>query len=231
MNELVFLQNNQALTTSLTVAKYFEKRHDKVLRAITASIQALPKNGGSEKAFIKSTYKDETGKSNPMYLLNRDGFIFVAMKFTGAKAAQWQWNFIQEFNRMEQKISRLMAEREAGLWLDARNATKDGYKALSAAGRRLYEYAVEHGYTKPERFFYMNFARLMNKTLGINPKSRDTLQLWQLFEIEKMQHIAKTIIDGLISQGADCHVPYKQCQTIFENYARLSHFEERFLPA
>lgn len=71
MTDLVFLQKEQALTTSLKVAEYFGKRHDRVLRAINASIQALPKNGASTKAFIKSSYTDETGKSNPMYLLNR----------------------------------------------------------------------------------------------------------------------------------------------------------------
>ena len=89
MNDLVFLKNEQALTTSLKVAEYFGKRHDAVLRAISASNQALHNFAGSEKAIIKSTYKDETGKSNPMYLLNRDGFTFVAMGFTGEKAAQY----------------------------------------------------------------------------------------------------------------------------------------------
>ena len=34
MNELVFIQNDQALTTSLKVAKYFEKPHKNILAKI-----------------------------------------------------------------------------------------------------------------------------------------------------------------------------------------------------
>lgn len=34
MNELVFLKSSQALTTSLKVAEYFEKRHDRLLQTI-----------------------------------------------------------------------------------------------------------------------------------------------------------------------------------------------------
>ncbi|MBQ3727342.1 MAG: Rha family transcriptional regulator [Selenomonadaceae bacterium] len=124
MKELVFLQNEQVLTTSLKVAEYFEKRHDRVLRAISASIQVLPKNGDSGKAFIKSSYDDETGKTNPMYLLNRDGFMFVVMGFTGKKAAELKWNYIQEFNRMEQKIIQLIAERKSEEWRAIRQAGK-----------------------------------------------------------------------------------------------------------
>jgi Rha family phage regulatory protein len=62
----------------------FDKRHDHVLRDIEeivsrADEEALPNFG-------VSTYKDASGKSNPCYLLTRDGFTFTAMGFTGAKA-------------------------------------------------------------------------------------------------------------------------------------------------
>ena len=225
MNELVFLQNNQALTTSLKVAEYFGKRHDRVLRAISASIQALPKIGDSKKAFIKSSYKDETGKSNPMYLLNRDGFMFVVMGFTGKKAAELKWNYIQAFNAMEAALT----ERQSERWQELRSTTKAGYKTLSAAVHELYEWAVSHGCKAPEKVFYQNFARLMNKTLGIAPNNRDTLNLWQLFEIEKLQFIAQTIIKGLLAQGVDYHQPYQNCKLAFESYARLSFINQRLL--
>ncbi len=225
MKELVFLKSNQALTTSLKMAEYFEKRHDRVLRAISASIQALPQNGDSAKAFIKATYKDETGKSNPMYLLNRDGFMFVAMGFTGEKAAQLKWNYIQAFNAMEAAL----AERKSEQWQEIRSATKVGYKDLSAAVKELYEWAVSHGCKAPEKVFYQNFAKLMNKTLGINPNSRDTLAAWQLYEVEKLQFIARAIIAGLLAKGEDYHLPYHDCKSAFESYARLSYINQRLL--
>ena len=227
MKDLVFLKNEQALTTSLKVAEYFGKRHNDVLRAITASNQALRNFAHSEKAFIKSSYTDETGKSNPMYLLNRDGFMFVVMGFTGKKAAELKWNYIQEFNRMEAAL----AERQSVRWLEAREASKTGYKELSTVIHELYVFAVENGCKVSEKVFYMNFAKLINKTLGINPKSRDAVSWWKLFEIDKLQFMAKTIIAGLLAKGADYHQPYKDCKETFDAYARLSFINQRLLEA
>lgn len=109
MKELVFLKHKQALTTSLKVAEYFNKRHDRVLRAIEDAKSNLPKNGDVAKAIIPSSYVDAKGETRPMYLLNRDGFMFVVMGFTGAKAAQLKWNYIQAFNAMEAAL----AERQS----------------------------------------------------------------------------------------------------------------------
>lgn len=75
----------------------------------------------------------------------------------------------------------------------------------------------------------MNFARLMNRTLGIDAGRRDELAAWQLFEIDKLQFIARTIIAGLLAQGADYHLPYKNCKSAFESYARLSYINQRLL--
>jgi Rha family phage regulatory protein len=36
-----------------------------------------------------------------MYLMTRDGFTFLAMGFTGARAAEFKERYIAEFNRME----------------------------------------------------------------------------------------------------------------------------------
>ncbi len=52
--------------------------------------------------FGLSSYKPEGAKrSYPMYLMTRDGFTFLAMGFTGARAAEFKERYIAEFNRME----------------------------------------------------------------------------------------------------------------------------------
>ena len=162
-----------------------------------------------------------------MYLLNRDGFTFVAMGFTGAKATEFKWNYIQAFNAMEAAL----AERQSAEWQEVRAETKHGYKDLSAAVRELYEFAKAHGCNVSEKKFYMNFAKLMNKTLGIKPGTRDDLATWQLYEIEKIQFIARTIIVGLLAQGADYHEPYRHFKATLETYARLSFLNQRLLAA
>ena len=227
MTELVFLKGKQALTTSLKVAEVFGKRHDNVLQAIETAQNNLLNFKDVEKAIIKSEYVDAKGERRPMYLLNRDGFTFVAMGFTGAKATEFKWNYIRAFNAMEAAL----AERNSAEWREVRSATKDGYKELSVAVKELYEFAKAHGCNVSERVFYMNFAKLMNKTLGISPGTRDDLATWQLYEVEKLQFIARTIIAGLIAGGADYHLPYKNCKAAFEAYARLSYINERLLLA
>lgn len=225
MTDLVFLKHKQALTTSLKVAEYFAKRHDRVLRAIEDAKSNLPENGDVAKAIIPSSYVDAKGETRPMYLLNRDGFMFVVMGFTGAKAAQLKWNYIQAFNKMEAAL----AERQSAEWQEIRAETKRGYKDLSTAVRALYEFAKAHGCNVSERVFYINFAKLMNKTLGIDPGTRDNLASWQLYEIEKLQFIARTIIAGLLAQGADYHEPYRHFKATLESYARLSFINQRLL--
>ena len=222
MNELVFLKNNQALTTSLKVAEYFKKRHDHVIRDIEEQYGDLPEFG---EMFHKATYPDSYGRQQPMYTMNRDGFFMLVTGFTGKKANEIKLAFIKQFNAMEQ----ILLNRQNERWQELRGATKDGYKDLSAVVKELYEWAVSHGCKAPEKVYYQNFAKLMNKTLGINPNSRDTLSLWQLFEIEKLQFIAQTIIAGLLAQGADYHQPYRDCKSAFESYARLSYINQRLL--
>ena len=229
MNDLVFLQHRQALTTSLKVAEYFEKEHKHVLEAIRNLIRDLSKAHKSaipSHYFIESEYTfEQNGRKLKMYLMNRDGFTLLAMGFTGEKALKFKLDYIQAFNAMEQKLVELNSEQ----WREVRSATKVGYRELSAAVKELYEWAVAHGCKAPEKVFYMNFAKLMDKTLGINPKSRDTLATWQLYEIEKLQFIARTIIAGLLAKGEDYHLPYRDCKSAFESYARLSFINQRLL--
>ena len=232
MKELVFLQNEQALTTSLKVAECFGKRHNDVLRAISASNQALRNFADSDKAFIKSSYTDESGKSNPMYLLNRDGFMFVVMGFTGKKAAELKWNYIQAFNAMEQKIIELVAERKSEEWRAIRQAGKRGNKEMCAVIQQvLLPLAREQGYTKDDKLLYINYQRAINRAAGIDPKSRDEQPLGQLYEIEKMQSMVGISIKGLAARNENYKQIYQGTKQILENYSRLSFVPERFLSA
>ena len=59
---------------------------------------------------------------NKEYLLTRDGFSFLVMGFTGAKADEWKLKYTEAFNKMEQAIknpySHLSKEVQAIFALD-----------------------------------------------------------------------------------------------------------------
>lgn len=64
-----------------------------------------------------SEYIDETGRSLPMFILYRDGFMLLVMGYTGKKALAMKLAYIEAFNRMEEELAR---QKEA-----ARNITQD----------------------------------------------------------------------------------------------------------
>ena len=84
MEELVYLKNDEAVCSSLQVAEKFGKRHADVMR----SIENLVKNDSTQncvQCFKQSTYKDDTGKSNKMYVMNRDASHFLSWDLLGEK--------------------------------------------------------------------------------------------------------------------------------------------------
>lgn len=105
----VFADNHDiARVDSLYVAKYFEKRHDNVIRDIEnldCSEEFRLLN------FEESSYKNEQGKKQPCYYMTRDGFVFLAMGYRGKKAARFKELYIRRFNEMESMISTLITAR------------------------------------------------------------------------------------------------------------------------
>ena len=104
MNNLVIMKDQQAVTSSLQVADNFGKSHRHVLEAINKKIDSAENSAQYKTMFVKGTYKDKSGKQNKMYYMNRDGFTFIAMGFTGAKADGFKLKYIEAFNKMEDQI-------------------------------------------------------------------------------------------------------------------------------
>ncbi|HGP0793512.1 TPA: Rha family transcriptional regulator [Salmonella enterica subsp. diarizonae serovar 53:z10:z35] len=93
--------NGQAVTSSQAIADYFTKRHDDVLKKIRA-LECSPEF--SARNFAGAEYTDDQGKKRPCYQITRDGFAFLAMGFTGKRAAQFKEAYINAFNQMESRI-------------------------------------------------------------------------------------------------------------------------------
>ena len=205
MNELVTLMGNEPTTTSLKVAKYFHKRHDRVLRAIENASMTHPKNGVSESPFRKSHYIDESGKKNLMYNLTRDGFSFVVMGFTGKEAAEWKWKFIAAFNEME----RIIRERLTLEWQNTRAAGKLTRKAETNVLKMLVQYAEEQGSTNSDKL-YVIYTRLANKAVGI--KSRDTANIRELNRLDEAEDMILRIIRRDMAKDVFYKDIYQNCK-------------------
>jgi len=115
---MVSANNGEAVTTSMRVAEYFGKRHKDVLRKIKTMQCSQEFN---ERNFAPVEYIDSKGQRRPMYQMTKDGFIFLAFSFTGAKADAIKEAYINAFNWMAERLrtydhlrNELMAMYKAG---------------------------------------------------------------------------------------------------------------------
>ena len=104
MKDLVIMHDQQAVTTSLILAEAFEKQHKHVIEAIEKKISTAENSALLKNMFAEDSYIASNGKQNKMYYLNRDGFTFIAMGFTGKKADEFKLKYIEAFNKMEQIV-------------------------------------------------------------------------------------------------------------------------------
>ena len=191
MEELVFLKNEQALTDSLMVAEMFEKRHDRVLRAIDNLVESLPKNGERSKLFIVSRRKADDGQFHRMYYMNRDGFSLLVMGFNGKKALEWKLKYIEAFNTME----KILTEKVTSAWIETRKQGMLTRKNETNVLQQLVEYAKEQGSTHSNKL-YMIYTKLANKMVGVSNREEATqAQLNDLSMVERF--ITKVVLDGM----------------------------------
>lgn len=142
----------EILTTSLKVAKKFEKEHKDVLE----SIRKLTAEKSAAKFFKETTYKNR-GKEYPMYEMNRDGFSLLAMGFTGEKALKWKLEYINAFNVMESELKRIYTERQQ--WQIERD------KGVVIRHILTDTIKMKVAESPHKRFAYPNYTNLIYRTL------------------------------------------------------------------
>lgn len=220
MNEIVYMKNDEAVCDSLQVAEKFEKRHDRVLRAIDNLLGTLPKNGETSKMFILSKRKADDGQFHRMYLMNRDGFSLLVMGFTGKKALEWKLQYIKAFNQMENFIK----EKSTQVWIETRRSGKLTRKAETDTIQKLVEYAKEQGSQHADKL-YMTYSKLANKMAGIS--KRDEASVMQLNNLSMMEHIILCVIDSGIISGKHYKEIYQECKKRLELVKDLAYLEQK----
>jgi Rha family phage regulatory protein len=104
---LVFDRYGERWTTSLDVAKKFERPHKDVLDNIRQIIELTPMGG--RRNFSPTSYHDEWNRQQPCYNLTRAGFSVLAMGFTGERALAWKWRYIEAFKSLEDRAVKTIA--------------------------------------------------------------------------------------------------------------------------
>lgn len=102
----IAIVDGQAVTSSLAVADFFSKRHDDVLKKIRI-LDCSPEFCARNFAETSILVRQPNGGTRklPCYQITRDGFAFLAMGFTGKRAARFKEAYINAFNQMEKQLS------------------------------------------------------------------------------------------------------------------------------
>lgn len=212
---LVYLKNDEAVCDSLQVAEKFGKRHDRVLRAIEQiKNDSSPQKWG--QSFKEKSYKDSSGKFNKMYEMNRDGFSILAMGFTGKKALEWKWKYIEAFNEMES----IVRERSTLAWEESRREGKLTRRAETDTIQRLVEYAKGQGSTHSDKL-YMTYSKLANKMAGIS--NREEATITQINNLSLLEHVILCVINDGIMEGKNYKNIYQDCKKRLQVVSALAY--------
>lgn len=147
----VSVHDGRPAVTSREVSRYFNKRHDAVLRDIAAITSNCPESFSAHN-FVGASYLDEQAKNRPMYIIHRDGFMLLVMGYTGKKALALKLAYIEAFNRMEAELA------------------KRNRPALPAAPRfdeaAMLELAAE--IREAQQHYYRTFGRLCSRLISMS---------------------------------------------------------------
>lgn len=181
----------RTVVSSLDIAETFGKEHRRVL-------QDIREIGCSEEFrlhnFVQSSYENSQGKQQPMFLVTRDGFVLLAMGYTGELAMRFKEAYIKQFNAMESALRGKLVEREKGIAV--RQALT---KALqqSTENERMHGHAYST-YTNViyKVLFGMNAAQLREKyQIKASDNLRDCFTQEELRAIQSMECLVSGLVD------------------------------------
>jgi len=191
-----FVINGGVRVSSIEVALSYGKRHSDVIRAIEKSGQSQQ---FTERNFALSEYKDGSGKKNKYYLMTRDGFSCLIMKFTGDKAAQWRESFLDAFNKMESFIKNEAIRKRSDEI--ARFGCKPMTDALLNIRNELGKETMPHHFSNEHTLIYKIVLGVTKKKwceihdIDINERFRDHMPEPIITAIADMQKVNTALIE------------------------------------
>lgn len=181
------------IVTSLDIAETFGKEHRRVLqdiRELQCSEEFRQHN------FVQSSYINAQNKTQPMYLITRDGFMLLVMGYTGEKAMRFKEAYIKQFHAMEKALFDKIKEREKGIAV--RQALT---KALQQSNEN--ERMHGHAYSIYTNLIYNSIfgkdAKHLREEYGISQKD----ELRDCFSSEELQQVQKAemLVSSLVEYG------------------------------
>lgn len=228
MTALVTLSADRAVrTTSRVVAAAFGKEHRNVLKAIRGLETPEEFN---LLHFEQVEFKDDKGRTFPEYTMTRDGFMFLVMGFTGARAVGMKLKFIEAFNAMEAKLAK---QNDRVEWKMARLQGKAIRSVLTDTLQNFVTYAKAQGSETAERYYgsitLMEYKALslIEKGAKVGRNFRDTLDGMQIATLTVAENVARRAIQRGMDQGMHYKDIYQTAKMDVERLADAVNFNHK----
>jgi hypothetical protein len=148
------------------------------------------------------------GRDYVAYLMTREFFSLLAMRFKGEKALEWQVNFNNAFYDMERLLLQEATNKQSDKWITDRDHGKQIRLETTDVIKDFVEYATEQG-SKSAKFYYKHVTNATYKALGLltqkNPKLRDTLDIYELSQLST----AEQLVQRSFRKHMNNMMPYK----------------------
>lgn len=224
---LVSITDGHPMTNSLLVADKFDRPHKSIINSIS-------RLGCSEDFnrhnFMPIEYTDTRGRKQPKYLMTKDGFVFLAMGFTGKEAALLKESYILEFNRMQKLLSR----QQSLLWRESREHAIEARKAETDAIQQFIDYAIAQG-SQSAKTYYMNFTKMTHRALFIMAEVsptpfREILNTMQLSFLTSAEYLVRNALYEGMGQGLYYKDIYKLAKDRVVTFAATVGATPLYLP-
>lgn len=219
MSQSPIVISNTMEVSSRVVAEVFNKPHHRVLHAIS---QLATPGSFNKTNFRARSFTDSRGKSQPEVIMTRDGFVLLAMGFTGSKAIDWKVKFLAAFNAMEQELLKKADRLE---WKQARLQVKEVRKSFTNAVQDFVEYATAQG-SQSAKLYYANITKMEYKALDLLERQqtalgnfRDTLDTMDISSLIMAEVIAKGALEYGMAQKMHYKEVYILAKTKVKDYA------------
>jgi len=174
VEDAVFIQNDQVKTSSLKVAELFGKHHKNVIQKIE-SLDCSPEfTSANFSAHVQTIQAGAVQRESKYYEMTKDGFIFLVMGFTGAKAAQIKEAYINTFNHMAAMLYNTQGNHDQ-IHVGAVVQLKSG-GPLYTVSKIIYD---QNGYMESAEVIWHNKSNLCRETLPINCLTLESKNLIQ----------------------------------------------------
>ena len=207
MVNLVELHKAEITCDSQTVAKMFGYKHSELTKTIVKLISDIEDlKGGATPPYYAIEDREYRGNEFTAYVMGREFFSLLSMRFKGQKALEWQMKFNTAFYDMEKALLKASENANDNEWLKVRTQSKQMRLQQTDVIKDFVEYATKQG-SKSAKFYYKHITNATYKALGLiqykRPKLKDTLDCMELSQLMVAENVAKKALKKYMEDGED----------------------------